>query len=631
MCTALVMVVAGVSMLANAHAEHRRQPRRQPVVAAVDRRRLRARARRAPAPGRRDRRPVRTPRRPDRRHRHLRHRVAARRRSSTRAGPLIGLPRAHRPRRRAAHARHALDHHQRVPARGAGQGGRHLGRVRRRRRHPRHPRVGRAARAVLVGLDLPRHRRRSRRCRASASSWSCRAPRPRSTSASTRAASVLSAIGIGLLVLGIIEGPERGWTNPLTLVGADRRRRRSSSRSSAVELRTDEPLLDPRLFKHRGFATGSASLFLQFFAMFGFFFVSLQFLQLVLGYSTFEAALALLPMSIVILPISCRGRHVVGEVRAPADRRHRPRGVGRRLRAVRHPRHRQRVPGVHVRHHRHRCRRRAGDDAGHQRDRRVAPPRQAGRRVGGERHVARARRRVRRRRARAARSTPATATRSTATSAGCRPTSRDQAREAPAIAVQLAGKRARRRRARPTPHARRSPPGCATRCSSGMALLLSARCSCGSAARPRTEEVLEDELDADMPPSLAPALSVPADGCRRRAGARQNLTGTDVGPRSYIPVMRGARRVGVEAQVREAVEQRADRGDELGRARRAIRGRCGHRCRSPGAVAPGVRGRTRRDAPTATGRGWPPPGTCGRPRPRGSRRPRARCRARRSG
>jgi Na+/melibiose symporter-like transporter len=32
--------------------------------------------------------------------------------------------------------------------------------------------------------------------------------------------------------------------------------------------------------------------------------VSLQFLQLVLGYSTFEAALALLPMSIVILPIS---------------------------------------------------------------------------------------------------------------------------------------------------------------------------------------------------------------------------------------------------------------------------------------------------------------------------------------
>jgi len=114
---------------------------------------------------------------------------------------------------------------------------------------------------------------------------------------------VVSAIGIGLLVLGIIEGPERGWTSPITLVGLV-----GGVIFIAlfvlVELRTEEPLLDPRLFKHHGFATGSASLFLQFFAMFGFFFVSLQFLQLVMGYSTLEAALALLPMSIVILPIS---------------------------------------------------------------------------------------------------------------------------------------------------------------------------------------------------------------------------------------------------------------------------------------------------------------------------------------
>jgi EmrB/QacA subfamily drug resistance transporter len=114
---------------------------------------------------------------------------------------------------------------------------------------------------------------------------------------------VVSALGIGLLVLGIIEGPERGWSDPLTLVGLV-----GGVLLLAmfvwIELRTEEPLLDPRLFRHRGFATGSASLFLQFFAMFGFFFVSLQFVQLVLGYSTFEAALALLPMSIVILPIS---------------------------------------------------------------------------------------------------------------------------------------------------------------------------------------------------------------------------------------------------------------------------------------------------------------------------------------
>jgi EmrB/QacA subfamily drug resistance transporter len=115
--------------------------------------------------------------------------------------------------------------------------------------------------------------------------------------------SVLSALGIGLLVLGIIEGPERGWTDPVTLVGLIGGVVLLVA-FVAAELRSVAPLLDPRLFRHRGFATGSASLFLQFFAMFGFFFVSLQFLQLVLGYGTFDAALALTPMALLMLPIS---------------------------------------------------------------------------------------------------------------------------------------------------------------------------------------------------------------------------------------------------------------------------------------------------------------------------------------
>jgi EmrB/QacA subfamily drug resistance transporter len=113
----------------------------------------------------------------------------------------------------------------------------------------------------------------------------------------------LSAVGIGALVFGIIEGPVKGWTAPVTLTALI-----AGVMLLAlfvlVELRTAHPLLDPRLFGRRGFATGSASLFLQFFAMFGFFFVALQFLQLVLGYSTFVAALALMPMTAVMLPLS---------------------------------------------------------------------------------------------------------------------------------------------------------------------------------------------------------------------------------------------------------------------------------------------------------------------------------------
>jgi EmrB/QacA subfamily drug resistance transporter len=114
---------------------------------------------------------------------------------------------------------------------------------------------------------------------------------------------ILSALGIGLLVLGIIEGPERGWTSALTL-GALTAGVMLIVVFVRFELRKDTPLLDPKLFRHHGFATGSASLFLQFFAMFGFIFVSLQFTQLVLGYSALTAAVALIPMSLVMLPLS---------------------------------------------------------------------------------------------------------------------------------------------------------------------------------------------------------------------------------------------------------------------------------------------------------------------------------------
>jgi EmrB/QacA subfamily drug resistance transporter len=117
------------------------------------------------------------------------------------------------------------------------------------------------------------------------------------------AGAVLSGVGIGAFVLGIIEGPVRGWTHPITLTAL------IGGAALLVafviaELRTASPVLDPRLFRRRGFATGSLSLFLQFFAMFGFFFVAVQFLQLVLEYSALTAAFALLPMAVLIIPLA---------------------------------------------------------------------------------------------------------------------------------------------------------------------------------------------------------------------------------------------------------------------------------------------------------------------------------------
>ncbi|WP_277396055.1 MFS transporter [Mycobacterium camsae] len=113
----------------------------------------------------------------------------------------------------------------------------------------------------------------------------------------------LSAIGIGALVYGIIEGADRGWTHASVL----------ASLIAAVaaitlfvfhELRTARPMLDPRLFTDGGFSSGTAALVIQFLGTFGFFFVGLQYIQLMLGYAPLKSSLAMLPMAAVVLPVS---------------------------------------------------------------------------------------------------------------------------------------------------------------------------------------------------------------------------------------------------------------------------------------------------------------------------------------
>lgn len=70
------------------------------------------------------------------------------------------------------------------------------------------------------------------------------------------------------------------------------------------ELHVKNPLLDPRLFKNRGFSGGALSITIQFFGQFGFLFVGMQYLQFVAGFSALGAVLHLLPLPIVMLPMS---------------------------------------------------------------------------------------------------------------------------------------------------------------------------------------------------------------------------------------------------------------------------------------------------------------------------------------
>jgi DHA2 family multidrug resistance protein-like MFS transporter len=116
---------------------------------------------------------------------------------------------------------------------------------------------------------------------------------------------VLSLVGVGALLYGIIEGGERGWTDSLVLTGFG---------SAAVllgafvawELRAEHPMLPMGLFKDRRFSVGSAVITLGFLAIFGFFFLSSQYMQYVLDYSTLATGLATLPMAVAFVVFAPR-------------------------------------------------------------------------------------------------------------------------------------------------------------------------------------------------------------------------------------------------------------------------------------------------------------------------------------
>lgn len=114
---------------------------------------------------------------------------------------------------------------------------------------------------------------------------------------------LFTALAIGGLVFAIIEGNEKSWTEPEVL-GALTLTAIGIAGYVVAGLRRVDPLLDPRLFRLRGFRAGSIAIVVQFMAVFGFFFVGLQYLQLILGYSPLHAAVALVPVAAVVLPTS---------------------------------------------------------------------------------------------------------------------------------------------------------------------------------------------------------------------------------------------------------------------------------------------------------------------------------------
>jgi EmrB/QacA subfamily drug resistance transporter len=123
---------------------------------------------------------------------------------------------------------------------------------------------------------------------------------------------VLSLIGLGTLVYGIIEGPDKGWTSPLVL---------AAFAISAVgifaffawERRSDHPMLPLELFGDRRMSVGSGVVTAAFFIMFGLFFLFTLYLQFVRAYSPLSAGLATLPLALALVAVAPRSAAIAAK------------------------------------------------------------------------------------------------------------------------------------------------------------------------------------------------------------------------------------------------------------------------------------------------------------------------------
>ncbi len=118
----------------------------------------------------------------------------------------------------------------------------------------------------------------------------------------------LSAAGLVALVWAIIEAPSKGWTSA-PVVGAAAFAAAALVAFVVQQRRAAEPLLDVRLFRDPRFTAATSTITVLFFALFGFLFLSTQYLQFVLGFSPSEAGLRVLPYAgamIVFAPLSSR-------------------------------------------------------------------------------------------------------------------------------------------------------------------------------------------------------------------------------------------------------------------------------------------------------------------------------------
>lgn len=111
---------------------------------------------------------------------------------------------------------------------------------------------------------------------------------------------LLSVVGLALFIFGVIEGPSRGWSDPLIVF--------SLVFGAAViagfivwEWRREEPMVDVKVFRHGGVAGGGLGLTTNLLTMTGILFLLPMYLQSVEGVSATTVGVLLIPFGLTFM------------------------------------------------------------------------------------------------------------------------------------------------------------------------------------------------------------------------------------------------------------------------------------------------------------------------------------------
>jgi EmrB/QacA subfamily drug resistance transporter len=113
----------------------------------------------------------------------------------------------------------------------------------------------------------------------------------------------LVSTGLFGVVLGLVRGNAHGWTSASVLASFVVGTLLLAS-FVAWELHVEHPMLDIRLFAHRGFTAVNLTALLFSFGMFGSIFFLTQFLQTVQGYSPLDAGIRVLPWTAITMVLA---------------------------------------------------------------------------------------------------------------------------------------------------------------------------------------------------------------------------------------------------------------------------------------------------------------------------------------